>query len=101
MPLGLVNNLGIIFRGDDTFLLPRVSRFYACNSFFHVLPFSGIEILLIGSVVRWTKNMGQNLPFCFALSIFLSRNSAMFASGSALIQHKSLRPTFGEINVSA
>lgn len=31
---------------------------------------SGIRILQIGSVVLWTKNMDQNLPF--ALSIFPS-----------------------------
>lgn len=49
----------------------------------------------------WTKNVDQNLPFSFALSIFLSRNSAMFALGSALIQKKSLLTTFGEIDVSA
>lgn len=45
--------------------------------------------------------MDQNLPFSFALSIFLSRNGAMFALGSVLIQKKSLLRTFGDINVSA
>lgn len=33
---------------------------------------SEIEIPQIGSVVLWTKNMDQNLPFSFALSIFPS-----------------------------
>lgn len=37
-----------------------------------MVKFSGIEILQIGSVVLWTKNMDQNLPFSFALSIFPS-----------------------------
>lgn len=45
--------------------------------------------------------MDQNLPFSFALSIFLSHHSAMFALGSVLIQKKSLLTSFGEINVSA
>lgn len=43
----------------------------------------------------------KNLLFSFALSIFLSRNRAMFALGSVLIQKKSLLKTFGEINISA
>lgn len=78
MPLVLLKNLRIIFRGGDT-SLSQGFQSYVCKFFiflllfFNLVQFSGIEILKIGSVVLWTKYMDQKHPFSFALSIFPSR----------------------------
>lgn len=78
MPLVLLNNLRIVFRGGGTSLFPRVFDLMRVNFLFflilflNVVKFSGIETLQIGSVVLWTKNVDQNLPFSFALSVFPS-----------------------------
>lgn len=67
--------------------------FFFLILFFNVVKFSRIEILQIGFVVLWTKNMDQNLLFSLHCPFF----QALFALESVLIQKKSLLTTCGEI----